>query len=295
MAGAVIIGRFLDSTRYGSVQSRALIALSVLFVYVNLTWYWALFVSGHGSVNSSTGVRSPRLDFKERAAVSPFLLYFAWGFVDLAISSWNYWVLGQLTDDLTQLGRLVGVYKCMQSVGAAVAWGLGGQRPVVQLGLNWCIFCVAIACAWIVATRHLPSGPSGPSLVGADRKPGTLPCRGSAGAGAGRQCSSGSGPLPGRQPIAEELASTFGSYGSGVDDGGGGSSNGSSGCKSDGSSGSVAARDECSSNHASDNCSSNASLRDVPLPTLETGVGAPLLSPRKGAWGRRSTYGLDDD
>ena len=37
----------------------------------------------------------------------PFLLYFAWGFIDLTISSWNYWIMGQMTDDLQLLGRLV--------------------------------------------------------------------------------------------------------------------------------------------------------------------------------------------
>jgi hypothetical protein len=68
-----------------------------------------MHVEGGLAVNSTTGIRTPRLDFKDKEGVSPFMLYFAWGFIDLTISSWLYWVLGQLTDCPTELARFVGL------------------------------------------------------------------------------------------------------------------------------------------------------------------------------------------
>ena len=162
MVGALVIGKFLDSKRVGSPRRRALLALFLLFIYVNLTWYWALQISQSPFINATTGERSPRLDFNDKEGASPFLLYFSWGFVDLTISSWIYWMLGQLTDDPAELARLVGLYKAIQASGAAVGWGLGDVAPLHQLKINWIMFGVAAAAAAWVAARILPTrnGPS---------------------------------------------------------------------------------------------------------------------------------------
>lgn len=45
-------------------------------------------------MDADTGIRFVRLDWKDKEARGPFALYFAWGFVDLTISSWVYWILG---------------------------------------------------------------------------------------------------------------------------------------------------------------------------------------------------------
>lgn len=60
MAGAFVIGRFLDSKDQGPPHLRAARALGILFVWVNMTWYWGLTVLQHEEVDSVSGVRTPR-------------------------------------------------------------------------------------------------------------------------------------------------------------------------------------------------------------------------------------------
>lgn len=84
-----------DAVASHPLGRRAAIALSVLFVYVNATWLWAARILwSDDEVDADTGIRFVRLDWKDEEARGPFALYFAWGFVDLTISSWVYWILG---------------------------------------------------------------------------------------------------------------------------------------------------------------------------------------------------------
>jgi len=155
MLGAFAIGRCLDAD-YRTLRYRALLALGALCVYVNLTWYWALTILTHSSqVNSTTGERDPKLDLTDGASASPFMLYWCWGFVDLTISSWNYWLMGQLTSDLQELARFAGFYKAIQSTGGAIAWSMGGYPPIVQLYTNWLLFTIAVPPAAYVAYHAL--------------------------------------------------------------------------------------------------------------------------------------------
>lgn len=129
----------------------------MLFVYVNATWVAGLAVLSSAAVDRATGIRTPRLDWTDQDDTGPFLLYFAWGLVDLTIASWLYWVLGQLTDNLGELGRLVGCLKAVQAAGAAMAWALGDIEPRLQLYVNWALFTVAAMGAARVAVRALPA------------------------------------------------------------------------------------------------------------------------------------------
>eukprot|EP00039_Didymoeca_costata_P012414 m.179359 g.179359 ORF g.179359 m.179359 type:complete len:111 (+) comp15475_c1_seq20:1222-1554(+) len=93
-------------------------------------------------MNPETSVRTPKLDLNDSASFGPFVLYFAWGFVDLTISSWVYWTLSQLTQDMNELGRFAGLYKSVQAGGAAIAWYMGSMDAASQLFVCWGIFLV---------------------------------------------------------------------------------------------------------------------------------------------------------
>lgn len=143
-------------------------------MYVNLTWFWALQILKDPAINTTTGTRTPRLDFNDKAGASPFLLYFSWGFVDLTLSSWIYWVLGQLTDDPNELARFVGLYKAVQASGAALGWALGDVVPIVQLQINWSMFAIAAGAAASAVSNMLPNTLNGSNAItnGAPAVPG---------------------------------------------------------------------------------------------------------------------------
>eukprot|EP00039_Didymoeca_costata_P012413 m.179345 g.179345 ORF g.179345 m.179345 type:complete len:455 (+) comp15475_c1_seq17:111-1475(+) len=157
MLGAYSIGRFLDGKQYGSPRRRAQLALIFLFFYVNITWYLAWNILFGANMNPETSVRTPKLDLNDSASFGPFVLYFAWGFVDLTISSWVYWTLSQLTQDMNELGRFAGLYKSVQAGGAAIAWYMGSMDAASQLFVCWGIFLLAAASAWRM-TKELEGG-----------------------------------------------------------------------------------------------------------------------------------------
>ena len=47
--------------------------------------------------------------------------------------------------------RYAGFYKAVQAGGAAVAWMLGELSPETQLYINWGLFLLACAPAWVMA------------------------------------------------------------------------------------------------------------------------------------------------
>jgi len=81
------------------------------------------------------------LDFLDSGTkfAGPFLLYFAYGIFDSLWQTYAYWIIGCIGTDDEVSARYVGLYKSMQSAGAAVAWKLNAM-PIsytLEFGLNW--------------------------------------------------------------------------------------------------------------------------------------------------------------
>eukprot|EP00039_Didymoeca_costata_P009928 m.132607 g.132607 ORF g.132607 m.132607 type:complete len:493 (-) comp14650_c0_seq1:1402-2880(-) len=154
MIGAYAMGRLLDAHTLGTLRERATYSLMIIFCMFNLTWFLALRILTGDKIDKY-GEREPALDFKDYAILGPFWTYMAWGLTDILVNSWIYWVLGQFSDDLTQLSRYIGVLKASQGCGAGIAWALGHTPALTQIGVNWGLFLFASGCAWIVATQEL--------------------------------------------------------------------------------------------------------------------------------------------
>ncbi|DBA01994.1 TPA: LOW QUALITY PROTEIN: hypothetical protein N0F65_006727 [Lagenidium giganteum] len=114
--------------------------------------FFAVFglVAG-GLVNLSYGIplsEHHKFDFKQGGYWIPFVLYGYYGFCDAICQVWSYWLMGQMSDDISVLGRYSGYYKAVQSAMAAVSWKIGAVN-VNPLLINWVLSVVGMVGAYI--------------------------------------------------------------------------------------------------------------------------------------------------
>ena len=74
----------------------------------------------------------------------PFAIYAGWGAIDAFLQTFSFWIIGQLDDDPRLLGRFTGVYRCLQSAGAAVS---GASAPVAVASAPVAVASAASASA----------------------------------------------------------------------------------------------------------------------------------------------------
>jgi hypothetical protein len=214
MIGAYIIGQYLDrpsgDTRTKAVRSFGLFALYTLVVWAFTTW--ANVARNVDEIQRQSGCTIdpldlnnptctvPRLDITDsggRPFVPLFMLYFASGLADAFVQNWSYWVMGNLTRDVSTLGRYAGFYKGAQAVGGAISWKLNGSgvSGLGQIVVNVALFLVALPLAFMVASK-LPSDDgeksgerdiAGSSFVDIDMQP-------KIGDGSGAVVAKGGGP-----------------------------------------------------------------------------------------------------
>lgn len=122
IVGAIYAGRALDADP--SRRSQLAIQCLMLFLLVNtmgnlLAWYQERY-SGEVVAEDISNVHS----------FLPSLALACWGFADSQIQVYLYWLLGTLYDDGDDHSRVVGFYKCIQSLGETVGFAL---TPLTRL------------------------------------------------------------------------------------------------------------------------------------------------------------------
>ncbi|KAI0225399.1 hypothetical protein L0F63_001739 [Massospora cicadina] len=148
MVGALLMGKLLDSpsmtrARRGTVGTLALTAL------FTVTWgcglAFQLTYSKEHNPYKAQGV-NPGIDFTSRAYAAPIMLYMAYGMLDAMLQTLSYWVMGSLSSDSLVLTRYAGFYKGMQSLGAAIAWGISTTDAsyLAQLIVCWALLELAV-------------------------------------------------------------------------------------------------------------------------------------------------------
>lgn len=117
--GAFAISAILDYKR-ATRRVRGLVGLGFLGACVSAVYTGgALFQSSFDRAD-----RSPELDWrKDRIAWGrAFALYLAYGFVDGMFSTYCTWIIGTRTNNPQALARYSGIYRCVQSAGAALSF-----------------------------------------------------------------------------------------------------------------------------------------------------------------------------
>ncbi|KAJ2355200.1 hypothetical protein GGF43_002828 [Coemansia sp. RSA 2618] len=134
-----------------SRRKRGLVLVAIVAVLANVMWGCALafqVIYLDRSVSSGLfGFNGVLIDFTqaERAA-APTLLFCFMGIVGALWQSLAYWLIGAITNDVQSLTRYAGFYKCIQSLGAMVAWQLEAQAVshLAQIIVNWSILVAAL-------------------------------------------------------------------------------------------------------------------------------------------------------
>lgn len=91
---------------------------------------------------SRTDLPAQRIDFMDSGAfVGPCFLYLFSGFMDSVWQCFTYWLMGAISNDLSKLAVIAGLYKSIQSAGAATAFGLDhAKQPYMTiLAVTWAI------------------------------------------------------------------------------------------------------------------------------------------------------------
>mmetsp|Transcript_19582 Transcript_19582/g.46756 ORF Transcript_19582/g.46756 Transcript_19582/m.46756 type:complete len:209 (+) Transcript_19582:347-973(+) len=165
MAAASLLGRYLDG---GAARlpprGRARRSLLLTAALVLVPWAAAAALM----TGAPDGGGAPPLDVAGggRAYRTAAAIYILWGLGDSLVMVWVFWVLGQSTDSLQQLGRYAGLVKAVQALGSAISWKLNtagvGAAPATQLWVNVALSVFGLGSA-AAATAHVDGGrPDGP-------------------------------------------------------------------------------------------------------------------------------------
>ncbi len=154
MFGAFGIGFALDSKRLRRT-SRAWLGWAIIFVLTMAVWGGAYHVqSGYtrattiGAAKGSPLAR-PLTDVHDSGYGGLAVLYVLLGLLESCLQCWAYWLMGSLSNDLAKLAHFAGFYKCLQSTGAAVAFGLDHNNVsyMNQLATCWALCIAGLLCA----------------------------------------------------------------------------------------------------------------------------------------------------
>ncbi|BGP51384.1 hypothetical protein JCM10450v2_007322 [Rhodotorula kratochvilovae] len=142
MFGAGIFGVLIDLKRFRR-KSRAWAALVFLFCFHMAIW-GASYHKQRGYYRTPDGASIPRIDVNDAGYGSFATLYVFQGVLDAVTQNYAYWLMGAISNSPAQLARLVGLYKGIQSAGAAGAFAMDSAlTPYMhELASTWAV-CVA--------------------------------------------------------------------------------------------------------------------------------------------------------
>lgn len=163
MVGALLMSALVDNVRL-TRRTRAWIAWCLTFAIVFAVWAGSYAMQRRYSrsflpVEFADG----GMDFTAGSAFAgPCFLYIFSGFMDAVWQCFTYWVMGSVSNDLSTLAVLAGLYKSLQSAGAAVAFALDLHlvEYMTILGVTWGLCALGMVAAipvmWTKIRNHTP-------------------------------------------------------------------------------------------------------------------------------------------
>merc|ERR1719215_260171 len=154
--GALILGKFLDGTGV-SLKKRATFGILFMCIFNALLWV----MSGWAQISLDVGsVKNLNIDIVSDSVgtwLPKVLLNVMFGLSDSVNQVYAYWVMGQLSDDISVLARYAGYYKFVQNIGATISGFLGGWgvSPVAQIVINVIVCAVGLAGNFVAAQKYM--------------------------------------------------------------------------------------------------------------------------------------------
>ncbi|KAF9040597.1 major facilitator superfamily domain-containing protein [Panaeolus papilionaceus] len=120
IAGSLIIGLLLDSKKLKR-RVRAFSGWTILFLMVWIVHIWAYFYQ-RDYTRESVPPEASKIDFKDSGYAAKVWLYIFCGLLDAKWQITVYWIMGAMSNDPGKLAHFAGLYKSIQSAGAAGVW-----------------------------------------------------------------------------------------------------------------------------------------------------------------------------
>ncbi|KAI5459210.1 major facilitator superfamily domain-containing protein [Mariannaea sp. PMI_226] len=167
--GAFTFGSLLDMTRF-SRRTRAVGGLFLLFSITMIIWGCGyIFQKGYTRATVKSG-ETPVMDWTDSGFPGPFVLYCFYGMFDALWQTYVYWLMGALTNSSSRLAYFAGMYKSLQSAGAAIIYRLDSLGvPYMSLFIsNWAMLAgsliVAFPVAYFMVHEHSEADPDADSV-----------------------------------------------------------------------------------------------------------------------------------
>ncbi|KAJ2931181.1 hypothetical protein H1R20_g5910, partial [Candolleomyces eurysporus] len=145
--GSILIGLILDQEKIKR-RTRAYVGWTILFAAVWAVHIWGYFYQ-RDYERPVEGLPDPFVKFTiDSPGYDPRVaLYFFYGMVDAMWQITAYWIMGAMSNDPAKLAHFTGLYKSIQSAGAAGIWaGDGDKIPYMNMFLStWILLVVGLA------------------------------------------------------------------------------------------------------------------------------------------------------
>lgn len=115
-----MIGFFVLDLPFLSRRKRGFLGLAVLVTCTTAVWVGGLVWQTHFTRNSKIVV----IDYSDSNYGPKAAMYFFYYFGDASYQALAYWIMGTISNDPFTLARFTGLYKCIQSAGAAGSFGM---------------------------------------------------------------------------------------------------------------------------------------------------------------------------
>jgi MFS family permease len=122
--GSLVVGSLLDQKRL-SRRIRAFSGWSLLFAMVWFVHIWAYFYE-KGYTRESTSGNVIKIGIHTPGYAAKILLFIFFGILDAMWQITAYWIMGAMSNDPAKLAYFTGLYKSIQSAGAAGVWRADG-------------------------------------------------------------------------------------------------------------------------------------------------------------------------
>ncbi|EER16176.1 conserved hypothetical protein [Perkinsus marinus ATCC 50983] len=165
MFGAWCTGILLDNVKY-SLRTRGIQGFFFVFICFNIIYGLGCYLQyGYmGGYDRYTNVvgDDEKLDLTDSKYWYPCIVYLLYGFGDSIVQTFSYWVMGAIAGENASLAaRYTGLYKGIQSIGAAISWtvDLPGIHAAytTQFWICWVLFLVGMPTTFI-ACRGIGKG-----------------------------------------------------------------------------------------------------------------------------------------
>ncbi|OSX56942.1 hypothetical protein POSPLADRAFT_1158233 [Postia placenta MAD-698-R-SB12] len=148
--GALLIGPFVLDLKWLPRRTRGYFGLGVVVVIVIPLWSCGL--AWQVTFDRAKAAALPKINYKDASYRSKAPLFFFYYVGDACYQALAYWIMSALSNDPFTLARFAGMYKAVQSAGAAGAFGMDAvETPFLnELLASWIMMLFSFPFAFLV-------------------------------------------------------------------------------------------------------------------------------------------------